>query len=154
MLDIDGNIKLIDFGCAKRLKKNPNTHSQAQMLKTLKGTAHWMAPEVITESGQGKKADIWSIGCTLCEMATGKPPWSFEHNQVAILLIIGKNFNSTDDFVFRKLRFIYLANGTKPPNDLPASCPPAAHDFFRQCLTRDPSQRPSARDLLLHPFLT
>ena len=138
MLDIDGNIKLIDFGCAKRLKKNPNTHSQAQMLKTLKGTAHWMAPEVITESGHGKKADIWSIGCTLCEMATGKPPWSFEHKH----------------FVFRKLRFIYLANGTKPPNDLPASCPPAAHDFFRQCLTRDPSQRPSARDLLLHPFLT
>ncbi len=49
-----------------------------------------MAPEVIAETGHGKKADIWSIGCTLCEMATGKPPWSSEHNHLAVLLIIGK----------------------------------------------------------------
>ena len=49
-----------------------------------------MAPEVIAETGHGKKADIWSIGCTLCEMATGKPPWSSEHNQLAVLLIIGQ----------------------------------------------------------------
>ena len=48
-----------------------------------------MAPEVIAETGHGKKADIWSIGCTLCEMATGKPPWSFERNHVAVLLMIG-----------------------------------------------------------------
>jgi serine/threonine protein kinase len=55
----------------------------------LSGTANWMAPEVIAETGHGKKADIWSIGCTLCEMATGKPPWSSEHNHLAVLLIIG-----------------------------------------------------------------
>ncbi len=108
MLDVDGNIKLIDFGCAKRLKKNQNTHSMRQILKSMKGkkcanfildkkktidfigTANWMAPEVIAETGHGKKADIWSIGCTLCEMATGKPPWSSEHNHLAVLLIIGK----------------------------------------------------------------
>ena len=110
MLDYDGNIKLIDFGCAKRLKKNQNTHSMRHLLKSMKGqsisisflamstnenhsfsgTANWMAPEVIAETGHGKKADIWSIGCTLCEMATGKPPWSSEHNHLAVLLIIGR----------------------------------------------------------------
>ena len=37
MLDGDGNIKLIDFGCAKRLKKNQNTHSMRQILKSMKG---------------------------------------------------------------------------------------------------------------------
>lgn len=104
MLDYDGNIKLIDFGCAKLLKKNQNTHSLKHLLKSVKGTsrfinisnnkiflgtANWMAPEVIAETGHGKKADIWSIGCTLCEMATGKPPWSSEHNHLAVLLIIG-----------------------------------------------------------------
>ncbi|CAF3844301.1 unnamed protein product [Adineta steineri] len=133
MLDVDGNIKLIDFGCAKRLKNNQNTHSMRQILKSMKGTANWMAPEVIAETGHGKKADIWSIGCTLCEMATGKPPWSSEHSHLAVLLII--------------------ANGTKPPADLPDTCPASGQDFFRLCLTRDPSARPSAKDLLAHPFL-
>jgi hypothetical protein len=37
MLDVDGNIKLIDFGCAKRLKNNQNTHSMRQILKSMKG---------------------------------------------------------------------------------------------------------------------
>ncbi|CAF1465187.1 unnamed protein product [Adineta ricciae] len=133
MLDMEGNIKLIDFGCAKRLRKNQNTHSLRQILKSMKGTANWMAPEVIAETGHGKKADIWSIGCTLCEMATGKPPWSFERNHVAVLLMI--------------------VNGTKPPADLPDSYPESAQGFFRLCLTRDPAQRPTATDLLIHPFL-
>lgn len=37
MLDVDGNIKLIDFGCAKRLRKNQNTHSMRHLLKSMKG---------------------------------------------------------------------------------------------------------------------
>ena len=46
-----------------------------------------------------------------------------------------------------------LVNGTKPPADLPDSCPESAQNFFRLCLTRDPAQRPAATDLLIHPFL-
>jgi mitogen-activated protein kinase kinase kinase 19 len=115
------------------------------------GTANWMAPEVIAETGHGKKADIWSIGCTLCEMATGKPPWSSEHNHLAVLLIIGK---ISVDQILEIHFFLSSANGTKPPTDLPETCPVTAQEFFRICLTRDPLQRPSARDLLLHPFLS
>ena len=39
MLDVNGNIKLIDFGCAKRLKKNQNTHSMRHLLKSMKGSS-------------------------------------------------------------------------------------------------------------------
>jgi serine/threonine protein kinase len=49
-----------------------------------------MAPEVVAETGHGEKADIWSIGCTLYEMATGKPPWSFVDNPFAVQIIIGE----------------------------------------------------------------
>jgi serine/threonine protein kinase len=109
-----------------------------------------MAPEVIAETGHGKKADIWSIGCTLCEMATGKPPWSSEHNHLAVLLIIGKIlFN-----LILEIRIDFcLANGTKPPADLPDTCSVEGQEFFRLCLTRNPLERPSASDLLVHPFL-
>lgn len=68
MLMSSGVIKLIDFGCAKRLKKNQNSDSIKQLLKSLKGTPYWMAPEVIKETGHGAKADIWSTGATVFEM--------------------------------------------------------------------------------------
>jgi serine/threonine protein kinase len=68
MLMGNGVIKLIDFGCAKRLKKNQSSNSIKQLLKSLKGTPYWMSPEVIREVGHGSKADIWSTGCTIFEM--------------------------------------------------------------------------------------
>jgi serine/threonine protein kinase len=60
-------IKLADFGASKRL-------TNASLVDGLKGTPHWMAPEVIRaqQTTEGWfKADVWSVGCTVLEMATG-----------------------------------------------------------------------------------
>ncbi|KAM6174683.1 LOW QUALITY PROTEIN: mitogen-activated protein kinase kinase kinase 19 [Erethizon dorsatum] len=139
--DIKGNtvllmptviIKLIDFGCAKLAWAGLNgTHSD--MLKSMHGTPYWMAPEVINESGYGRKSDIWSIGCTVFEMATGKPPLA-SMDRMAAMFYIGAH------------------RGLMPPFARTTSQNIAA-DFVRMCLTRDQHERPSAFQLLQHSFL-
>ncbi|XP_066135155.1 mitogen-activated protein kinase kinase kinase 19 isoform X3 [Saccopteryx bilineata] len=132
MLMPTGIIKLIDFGCAKRLACSGLSGTHSDMLKSMHGTPYWMAPEVINESGYGRKSDIWSIGCTVFEMATGKPPLA-SMNRMAAMFYIGAH------------------RGLMPP--LPEYFSENAADFVRVCLTRDQHERPSAVQLLEHSFL-
>ncbi|XP_010851952.1 PREDICTED: mitogen-activated protein kinase kinase kinase 19 isoform X4 [Bison bison bison] len=133
MLMPTGIIKLIDFGCAKRLAWAGLNGTHSDMLKSMHGTPYWMAPEVINESGYGRKSDIWSIGCTVFEMATGKPPLA-SMDRMAAMFYIGAH------------------QGLMPP--LPDCFSENAADFVRACLTRDQHERPSAVQLLKHSFLT
>uniref|UniRef100_A0A8D1K4R5 Mitogen-activated protein kinase kinase kinase 19 n=1 Tax=Sus scrofa TaxID=9823 RepID=A0A8D1K4R5_PIG len=114
MLMPTGIIKLIDFGCAKRLAWAGLNGTHSDMLKSMHGTPYWMAPEVINESGYGRKSDIWSIGCTVFEMATGKPPLA-SMDRMAAMFYIGAH------------------RGLMPA--LPEHFSENAADFVRVCLT-------------------
>ncbi|XP_063789854.1 mitogen-activated protein kinase kinase kinase 19 [Pseudophryne corroboree] len=132
MLMPNGVIKLIDFGCAKRLNGLSMNGTQWEMLTSMHGTPYWMAPEVICESGHGEKSDIWSIGCTVFEMATGKPPLAHMH-KLAAMFYIGKK------------------QGLMPT--LPGHFSKRARSFVDLCLTRDQEDRPFAEQLLQHSFI-
>ncbi|XP_053261372.1 mitogen-activated protein kinase kinase kinase 19 isoform X1 [Podarcis raffonei] len=132
MLMPNGVIKLIDFGCAKRLAYVSLTDAHSEPLKSVHGTPYWMAPEVIKESGYGRKSDIWSIGCTVFEMATGKPPLA-SMDRIAAMFYIGAH------------------RGIMP--SLPNHCSTKAADFVHLCFTRDQYERPTALQLLQHPFM-
>ncbi|KAL8482045.1 hypothetical protein ACS0TY_028263 [Phlomoides rotata] len=67
LVDTNGSVKLADFGLAKATKLND--------VKSCKGTAFWMAPEVVKSQGYGLAADIWSLGCTVLEMLTRNFPY-------------------------------------------------------------------------------
>ncbi|NWI84761.1 M3K19 kinase, partial [Pitta sordida] len=132
MLVPNGTVKLIDFGCARRLAWISLGGTRSETLRSMHGTPYWMAPEVISESGYGRKSDIWSVGCTVFEMATGKPPLA-SMDRMAAMFYIGAH------------------RGLMP--SLPDRFSSAAVDFVRACLTRDQHERPSALQLLDHPFV-
>jgi serine/threonine protein kinase len=125
--DSNGNVKLADFGASKRL----HTIRSGFGLKSVHGTPYWMAPEVIKgDDPYTFKADIWSVGATVVEMFKCHPPW-FEFEPTAAM--------------FKIVMF-----DTKP--DLPPRCSEQAQHFLECCFIKDKSERPSAVDLLNHPF--
>ncbi|XP_069388880.1 mitogen-activated protein kinase kinase kinase 19 isoform X2 [Paralichthys olivaceus] len=133
MLMPTGVIKLIDFGCARRLScLNHTASNSGDLLKSVHGTPYWMAPEVINDTGYGRKSDIWSVGCTVFEMATGKPPLA-HMDKMAALFYIGAE------------------RGLMP--SLPDGFSDNAKDFVKISLTSDQRLRPSADELLTHPFI-
>ncbi|KAJ4932837.1 hypothetical protein JOQ06_029679 [Pogonophryne albipinna] len=133
MLMPTGVIKLIDFGCARRLScLNHTASNSGDLLKSVHGTPYWMAPEVINETGYGRKSDIWSVGCTVFEMATGKPPLAHMDKMAALFYIGAKR-------------------GVMP--SLPDGFSDNAKDFVQISLTSDQRLRPSADQLLKHSFI-
>ena len=75
-------IRLADFGAAVRLPQNRQLYEMA-------GTPPFMAPEVVIgKPGYSYKCDVWSTGCVIIEMGTGRPPWVPEdghYNRFAVL---------------------------------------------------------------------
>lgn len=131
LVDLNGTIKLADFGTSKRLNE---LLSYKEGCKTFTGSPYWMAPEVIQGNSGGSygcKADIWSLGAVVIEMLTGHPPF---HNlpPVTALFRIGSSSASPE---------------------IPQSIPNQLKDFLSFCFIRDPSKRPTASLLLLHPWI-
>ncbi|KAG7557090.1 Protein kinase-like domain superfamily [Arabidopsis suecica] len=125
LVDTNGAVKLADFGLAKVSKFND--------IKSCMGTPFWMAPEVLNwkdSDGYGSPADIWSLGCTVLEMCTGQIPYS-DLEPVQALFRIGR--------------------GTLP--EVPETLSLDARHFILKCLKVNPEERPTAAELLNHPFV-
>lgn len=142
LLDTDGTCKISDFGISK---KTDNIYGN-DVANTMQGSVFWMAPEVIRSQGQGysAKVDIWSLGCVVLEMFTGKRPWPKEEAIGAIYKLGSLNQAPPipDDI-----------NNVVSKDGPDTAISPNALAFMLDCFTIDPSERPTAETLLrCHPF--
>ncbi|KAI8608285.1 kinase-like domain-containing protein [Chytriomyces sp. MP71] len=124
LLTETGQVKLCDFGVAGHMPSANNRRN------SFVGTPYWTAPEIITRSQYDYKADIWSLGITIIELATGNPPFANYDPRRAIFLIPRSR-----------------------PAQLEGNFSPMIKEFLALCLTEDPDQRPNAEDLLKTRFI-
>ncbi|KAF2276115.1 MAP kinase [Westerdykella ornata] len=141
LLDHNGVIKFVDFGAAKVIARQGRTlaaeHAATRQgrQRSMTGTPMYMSPEVIRGSNQGRHGavDIWSLGCVILEMATGRRPWSSLDNEWAIM------YN--------------IAQGNPPQLPTKDQLSDLGIDFLKKCFERDPAKRASAVELLQHPWI-
>ena len=126
----DGIVKVLDFGLAKLVEPTSSASSNAAMSPTVSlhatragvilGTAAYMAPEQARGKPVDKRADIWSFGCVLFEMLTGRRAFG------------GDEIGDTLAFVI-----------TKEPewSALSADVPAAIRKVLRRCLDKDRNRR-------------
>jgi len=131
LLTSDGIAKLADFGVSAKLQHT------LEKKDTVVGSPYWMAPEVISvqkdkTEGYDMKADIWSLAITAMELAEGKPPL----------------------FEIASLRVIFLIPARDPPKlQKPDKWSTEFNEFLSVCLQKNPHDRPSAKELMNHPFI-
>jgi mitogen-activated protein kinase kinase kinase len=163
LVDPSGLCKLADFGASSFIAELVAAENPS-----INGTISWMAPEVIRQESHGNKVDIWSVGCTVVEMLTGKLLLIFH---LTIIIIFGlfsplssppslPLFSPLDitgkppwcEFESGMAAMMHIAVTDQPPS-LPCNLSSDGKDFVLRCFERDPRRRPSAAQLLRHPFV-
>mmetsp|Transcript_27644 Transcript_27644/g.49905 ORF Transcript_27644/g.49905 Transcript_27644/m.49905 type:complete len:586 (-) Transcript_27644:889-2646(-) len=126
LLDIDGHIRLADFGLAKdRMQEGAMTYSFC-------GSPEYMSPEMLEKRGHGRAVDYYSLGALLYEMITGLPPF----------------YSSSRSKMYKQI--------AQQPLKLPPFISSKAQSILEALLCKNPSERLGSRfgieEIKAHPW--
>lgn len=133
LLEVDGALKISDFGISKKAKDIYTSQSKLNF----QGTIFWMAPEIINDThgvGYNAKVDIWALGCVVLEMFSGERPWS-KYEGEGVLYKLGKEKEA-------------------PPikKEIRKEISRLGKTFMERCFEIDATKRPTAQQLLDDAF--
>lgn len=161
LLNANCDLKLCDFGLARSARPPPNVANDSSTFMTEYVATRWYrAPEVMLTFKEYTRAiDMWSVGCVLAEMLSGKPlfPGRDYHDQLSLILdVLGTP--SIDDFYAissprsrEYIRALPFRKG-RDFSSMFAGANPLAIDFLEKCLTFSPRRRITVVEALQHPY--
>ncbi|KAH7284485.1 hypothetical protein KP509_34G056300 [Ceratopteris richardii] len=126
LVNLDGEPKITDFGISAGLDNS------IAMCATFVGTVTYMSPERINNECYSYPADIWSLGLSLLECATGEFPYNASKGPVNLMLQV-----------------MCDPSPTLPEDQFS----PEFRGFVDSCLQKEADSRPTAEQLLSHSFI-
>ncbi|KAF8903311.1 mitogen-activated protein kinase [Gymnopilus junonius] len=161
LLNANCDLKVCDFGLARSVRTAEPSGTETGFMTEYVATRWYRAPEIMLTFKQYTKAiDVWSVGCILAEMLSGKPlfPGRDYHHQLTLILdVLGTP--TLDEFyaiTTRRSRDYIRAlpfRKKRPFATLFPNANPLAVDFLTRTLTFDPKKRITVEDALAHPYL-